>query len=157
MGKAFETPANKGNNLWGDVSDISICLPDVEPAPAVVEDDYDEIEYMAPNTLGEKTGLRLFAAHILSLDMPYQPPFDFELPDYKVVGKTLVELSYSQPYYDEDTPPEDLEIDIDGMGMTSWNMLHVPNVGTSLFFHFEFMSNTRISRRRSICGGCSSG
>lgn len=50
--KSFETPLNSGNH-W-DVSDVSIVLQDTEVVAqeAAIEHDYDDIEYMAPNTLG---------------------------------------------------------------------------------------------------------
>ena len=52
----FETPMNQGNH-W-DVSDGDIVLPaDMQPAlqDTITEndDDFDEIEFMAPNTLGK--------------------------------------------------------------------------------------------------------
>ena len=47
--KSFETPLNSSNH-W-DVSEVSIVVPEPQ-AETVVEDDYDEIEYMPPNTLG---------------------------------------------------------------------------------------------------------
>lgn len=48
--KSFETPVNNGNH-W-DVSDLSIVMPEAQAPEAIVEDDYDEIEYMPPNNLG---------------------------------------------------------------------------------------------------------
>jgi hypothetical protein len=47
--KNFETPDNQGNH-W-DVSDVSIVMPEAQVQETIIEDDYDEIEYMAPNTL----------------------------------------------------------------------------------------------------------
>jgi hypothetical protein len=54
-GKAFETPANRGNH-W-DVSDGDIVIPDVQPETIVEDegDDMDEVEYGPPNTLGNAT------------------------------------------------------------------------------------------------------
>ncbi|KIK69311.1 hypothetical protein GYMLUDRAFT_644327 [Collybiopsis luxurians FD-317 M1] len=77
----FETPANTKNH-WdlNDTSDESIRIGTPEPLKVTAvsqEEDYDDIEYMPPNTL----------------DLPYQPPFDFELPDYKVLGKAVMDAS----------------------------------------------------------------
>ena len=52
----FKTPMNRGN-YW-DVSDGDLVLPaEMEPAlhDTITEnvDDFDEIEFMAPNTLGK--------------------------------------------------------------------------------------------------------
>jgi hypothetical protein len=52
-GKKFETPVNNGNH-W-DVSDGDIVLLDAQAVPEPIvegEDDLDEVEYGAPNTLG---------------------------------------------------------------------------------------------------------
>ncbi|KAF8149410.1 hypothetical protein B0H34DRAFT_679211 [Crassisporium funariophilum] len=109
--KSFETPMNQGNH-W-DVSDGDIVLPSdmqaVVQETILEDDDFDEIEYMAPNTL----------------DLPYQPPFDFELPDYKVVGKTLRDLAYSCPY-DDSPSPVDLEFAVSDLEKTTWDMLTLP-------------------------------
>ncbi|KIL66472.1 hypothetical protein M378DRAFT_177832 [Amanita muscaria Koide BX008] len=83
----FKTPAVNGNP-W-DVSDGSIDLGEIEMKGGGGGEqeemvDMDEIEYMAPNTL----------------DLPYQPPFEFDLPDYKHVGKTLFDLAHSWPVDD---------------------------------------------------------
>ncbi|KAH6906533.1 hypothetical protein BKA70DRAFT_410675 [Coprinopsis sp. MPI-PUGE-AT-0042] len=76
--KNFKTPANKGNH-W-DVPDLDLELPEAQvEQESVPQDDFDEIEYMAPNTL----------------DLPYQPPFDFELPDYKVLGQAFRKAIFS--------------------------------------------------------------
>lgn len=94
--KNFKTPANKGYH-W-DVPDLDLELPDAQmEEPAVPQDDFDEIEYMAPNTL----------------DLPYQPPFDFELPDYKALGQAFRKAIFS-PVGDDWNPvfedPEMLEV-----------------------------------------------
>jgi len=49
----FETPLNQGNH-W-DVSNVSICVPEVQVQVQVsaVEEDYDEVEYMPPRAPGE--------------------------------------------------------------------------------------------------------
>lgn len=50
--KSFETPVNQGNH-W-DISDGSIVLPETQVQESTEEtDDVDEIEYMAPNNLGQ--------------------------------------------------------------------------------------------------------
>jgi len=107
----FETPMNQGNH-W-DISDDDIVLPaDMQPAlqDMVVEsDDFDEIESMAPNTL----------------DLPYEPPLDFELPDYKVLGKNLRNLAYSCPYDDSPSPPEP-EIVVSDIAISTWDMFKLP-------------------------------
>ncbi|KAF8893615.1 hypothetical protein BD779DRAFT_1507284 [Infundibulicybe gibba] len=91
--KSFETPMNKGGH-W-DISEGSIVLAEADTQEAALEDDCDEIEYMAPNTV----------------NLPYTPPIDFELPDYKIVGKTLLSLAHSCPY--DDSPPPELSMECD--------------------------------------------
>ena len=52
-GKSFETPVNKGNH-W-EVGDGSFVGPEVQTQAqeaTVPQDDYDEVEYMPPNTAG---------------------------------------------------------------------------------------------------------
>ncbi|KAK0443106.1 uncharacterized protein EV420DRAFT_1649390 [Desarmillaria tabescens] len=100
--KSFETPVNTGNP-WQ--CDVSIGSPELVVQQLVMEDDLDEIEYMPPNTL----------------DMPYVPPFEFDFPDYKSVGKTLREISHAPPY--EDEPPPLPEVKDDDLGMTAWDRL----------------------------------
>lgn len=52
LGKGFETPINNSGNYW-DVSDVSITTPDTaEPEVKEEVDDFDEVEYGPPNTLG---------------------------------------------------------------------------------------------------------
>ena len=67
----FETPMNRGGNHW-DISDGDLVLPaDMQPTlqNTVTEndDDYDEIEFMAPNTLGKTQSIciYIFGLHIL--------------------------------------------------------------------------------------------
>ncbi|KAF8196535.1 hypothetical protein BJ912DRAFT_900319 [Pholiota molesta] len=110
-GKAFETPANRGNH-W-DVSDGDIVIPDVQPETIVEDegDDMDEVEYGPPNTL----------------DLPYEPPFDFQLPDYKEVGRTLFQLAHSCRY--DDTPalpePDFKEAELEP---ANWDMMPLPPI-----------------------------
>ncbi|KAJ7090864.1 hypothetical protein B0H15DRAFT_247599 [Mycena belliarum] len=99
--KNFETPVTTGNH-W-DVSELDLVIPAVEEpqVPAPPEDDYDEIEYMPPN----------------SLDVPYVPPFDFPLPDYTAVGASLLRLAHSYP--PDETLPPNSEPDLDAC---TWDM-----------------------------------
>lgn len=48
--KSFETPMNQGKH-W-DVSDEDIVVPVSQPQEILEDEDFDEIEYMPPNTLG---------------------------------------------------------------------------------------------------------
>jgi hypothetical protein len=63
----FETPMNRGNH-W-DISDGDIVLPeDMQPAlqdTIIEKDDFDEIEFMAPNTLGKTTALSVVLIYFL--------------------------------------------------------------------------------------------
>ncbi|EIW83556.1 hypothetical protein CONPUDRAFT_164471 [Coniophora puteana RWD-64-598 SS2] len=70
----FQTPATNGNH-W-DVSDTSLTLESASEQEAEEEkEDYDEIEYMPPK----------------QPDLAYDPPF--ELPDYKEVGKAIMDFA----------------------------------------------------------------
>ncbi|PBK89566.1 hypothetical protein ARMGADRAFT_325737 [Armillaria gallica] len=53
--------------------------------------------------------------------MPYVPPFDFDFPDYKSVGKTLLEITRAPPY--ENEPPPMPEVKDDELGMIAWDRL----------------------------------
>ncbi|KAF8704396.1 hypothetical protein AX14_014033 [Amanita brunnescens Koide BX004] len=103
--RKFQTPLVNGNP-W-DVSEGSIELGDVQLQDAQQDaevEDLDEIEYMPPNTL----------------DLPYQPPFDFELPNYEQVGKSLWSLLHSCPA--DDTPPPEHEPDLSHF-KPDWDLL----------------------------------
>ncbi|KAF8344579.1 hypothetical protein F5887DRAFT_1134591 [Amanita rubescens] len=102
--KNFQTPLVNGNP-W-DVSDGSIELGDVQvqDVQGAEMEDLDEIEYMPPNTL----------------DLPYQPPFDFELPNYTEVGKSLWNLVHSCPV--DDTPIPEHEPDMSDF-KPNWDLL----------------------------------
>ncbi|KDR67807.1 hypothetical protein GALMADRAFT_146820 [Galerina marginata CBS 339.88] len=119
-GKALETPANNGNH-W-DVSDGDIVLPDTQPLlqETIAEDDdnSDELEYGPPNTL----------------DLPYQPPFNFALPDYKEVGKSLFKLAHSIPY-DDISPPLEPEIPYSQLEEQKWDMISLPDIESDDPFH----------------------
>ncbi|PPQ71349.1 hypothetical protein CVT26_011986 [Gymnopilus dilepis] len=109
----LETPMNNGNH-W-DVSDGDIVLQDVQPTiqETTVEggDDLDELEYGPPNTL----------------DIPYEPPFDFPLPDYKEVGKSLFQLARSLPRY-ELAPPAELDIPPTQLEVQTWDLMPLPEL-----------------------------
>ncbi|KAF6749626.1 hypothetical protein DFP72DRAFT_913125 [Ephemerocybe angulata] len=83
---SFQTPANNGRH-W-DVGDIDIASPEVQVQDAIPEDDLDEIEFMPPNTL----------------DIPYQSPVDFDLPDYKALGEAFRAQVFSAPLEDPEPP-----------------------------------------------------
>ena len=126
----FETPMNRGNH-W-DVSDGDLVLPaDMQPVlqDTITEndDDFDEIEFMAPNTLSKTQQFHFFylVHYFIKLDLPYQPPFDFELPDYKVLGKNLRNLAHSCPYDDTPSPPE-LDIVVSDIAISTWDMIKLP-------------------------------
>ncbi|KAL1745350.1 hypothetical protein HDZ31DRAFT_36615 [Schizophyllum fasciatum] len=92
--KAYETPMNKGN-YW-DVPEDDLMSPENSVQEIEEEEEFDfdeEIEYMPPNTL----------------DLPYVPPFDFEMPDYKVVGASVTEMMHCYAYVDV-KPPLDPDI-----------------------------------------------
>ena len=128
----FETPMNRGNH-W-DISDDDIVLPaDMQPAlqdTVIEKDDFDEIEFMAPNTLGKSLPCPLYSflsTHLLfsKKDLPFEPPLDFELPDYKVLGKNLRNLAYSCPY-DDSPPPPELEVVVSDLAISTWDILKLP-------------------------------
>jgi len=50
IGQKFETPVNDGRH-W-DVGNVNLGSPELEVQEAIPEVDLDEVEYMAPNTLG---------------------------------------------------------------------------------------------------------
>lgn len=106
-GQNFKTPANNGFPWAVDDISFSEAEPQVQE---VAQNDYDEIEYMAPNTL----------------DLPYQPPFDFDLPNYKEVGKDLAKLAFSFPI--DDTPPAEIEINQEDIEPVSWDLLSLPDL-----------------------------
>ncbi|KAF8907923.1 hypothetical protein CPB84DRAFT_1959466 [Gymnopilus junonius] len=116
---ALETPMNNGNH-W-DVSDGDIVLPDAQPVLeetiAEAGDDLDELEYGPPNTL----------------DIAYEPPFDFVLPNYKEVGKTLFDLAHSTPY--DDVAPVEIEISPCQIGESKWDFISLPELASDDPFH----------------------
>lgn len=129
-GKKFETPVNNGNH-W-DVSDGDIVLLDTQAVPDPIvegEDDLDEVEYGPPNTLGMSLQILLiYYINSRNIDLPYEPPFDFELPDYKKVGRTLFQIGHSFRY--DDAPAlADLEIAASELEEANWNMICLPELG----------------------------
>ncbi|PPQ80204.1 hypothetical protein CVT25_003557 [Psilocybe cyanescens] len=112
-GKALETPTNNGNH-W-DVSDGDIVLESQALQQETIleqEDDLDEVEYGPPNTL----------------DIPFQPHYDFELPDYKQVGKTLFQLAHSN-LFEEVAPPPQPNISPSDLEKLNWDMIPLPDIG----------------------------
>ncbi|PCH35869.1 hypothetical protein WOLCODRAFT_81131 [Wolfiporia cocos MD-104 SS10] len=108
QGKAqeFKTPITRGNH-W-DVSEDDVQMDEgviTEGKNAGEEEDYDEIEYMPPSAIIET----------------YQPLF--EMPDYSVAGKMLLELAHSAKiddtldlYYAQDI---DKQIDVPALWVAS--------------------------------------
>lgn len=64
--------------------------------------------------------------------MPYQPPFDFDIPDYKEVGKTIRELAFSFPFDDVPGPP-DPDFPVSELDKISWDMISLPPLGQLRF------------------------
>ncbi|KAG6890448.1 hypothetical protein C0992_001642 [Termitomyces sp. T32_za158] len=126
--KLFVTPNNKGN-CW-DVSELCITPPEVETQePQPLEDDYDEIEYMAPNTL----------------HLAYEPPLDIELPDYTKVGKALFELSHT--YMIDDIPVAEIVIDEKDLQLPGWDLLPLPELESDDPFQQSREPKAKISAR----------
>jgi hypothetical protein len=60
------------------------------------------------------------------LDLPYSPPYDFELPNFSELGKTLRNLAFTKPYPAD--PPPEVEFDVKDLP-TSWDFLNLPELG----------------------------
>ncbi|KAI5889023.1 uncharacterized protein SCHCODRAFT_02584841 [Schizophyllum commune H4-8] len=89
--KAFQTPANRGD--WWNVPEDDLMSPENSVQEIAEEELFDfdeEIEYMPPNTL----------------DLPYVPPFDFEMPDYKKIGAAVTEIMHCYAYVDVVPTPD---------------------------------------------------
>jgi len=83
-GLQLQTPMNPKNRHW-DLGDLDLdTTVETEPIAEEVEEDDDEIEYMPPK-----------------FEVPYQPPFDFEMPNYKALGAKLREMAHSYKYEDD--------------------------------------------------------
>ncbi|ESK90590.1 hypothetical protein Moror_4226 [Moniliophthora roreri MCA 2997] len=107
----FETPLNTKPHWDISEDEIDIAVPAEVPKVVEEKEDYDEVEYMAPNTL----------------DLPYQPPFDFDLPDYKEVGRSILEFSRKGLVEEPQIPP-DVVPDINNIGLVSWDMIPLPEL-----------------------------
>lgn len=69
-----------------------------------------------------------------AVDLPYQPPFDFELPDYRELGKALRQAAFSVAFEDPVTLPEPSipsEIFTD-----PWGTVPLPEIGRSTTFEY---------------------
>lgn len=64
------------------------------------------------------------------VDLPYHPPFDFELPDYVQVGRTLLGLAHA-PRYDE-VPVSDFEVA--RLDSPTWDSMPLPEFGLSISY-----------------------
>ncbi|KAF9258874.1 hypothetical protein L218DRAFT_964170 [Marasmius fiardii PR-910] len=109
----FETPLNTKNH-W-DLSDneVETIITATPLKVQEVKEDYDEVEveYMPPNTL----------------DLPYQPPLDFELPNYKEVGKVLMSISRNV-VFDEPQSPLEFVPNAEDIAQIPWNMIPLPEL-----------------------------
>ena len=108
-GANFKTPLTKGN-YWdvspGDLEGIGGVAEDAKQetdAQVAVdeEEEDDEIEYMPPTAVGERSDRHSFRSCDGTLtkirilggpELPYEPPF--ELPDYKAMGQALFALGH---------------------------------------------------------------
>ncbi|KAG6828890.1 hypothetical protein H0H92_006396 [Tricholoma furcatifolium] len=120
--KAFVTPLNNGNH-W-DVSDLSIVVPEAELAEELLQDDYDELEYMPPNTL----------------HLPFEPVVDIELPDYKEVGKAL--FNFTHTCLHDESPVAEIEIQNKDIQLPGWDMIHLKELESDDPFHQRAMKLT---------------
>ncbi|EKM75264.1 hypothetical protein AGABI1DRAFT_132403 [Agaricus bisporus var. burnettii JB137-S8] len=113
----FQTPANKGNH-W-EISEDDIVVPEqMEETEKKTEEEpldfNDEIEYMAPNTL----------------NLEYQPPFDFELPNYKLLGQDILHNFYRYPEQPAPSPPS-FEFTFNDEELLKWDDLSLPSLSSS--------------------------
>ncbi|KAI0692041.1 hypothetical protein BC835DRAFT_90395 [Cytidiella melzeri] len=76
----FKTPRAQGHHWDVSDGDVEASVGEENEGAEIEEADYDEIEYMPPKVP----------------EQPFEPLF--ELPDYELVGKTLLTLIYSGPY-----------------------------------------------------------
>lgn len=136
--KSFETPVTKGDH-W-NVSDVSIDVDGLNLDEVKEDDtnepDYSDPEYMPPTAIGESGARTRPLAGLIEgqsvVERPYEPPF--ELPDYRVLGQQIFELSHSFPVGDEPTLRDDIDDEelLKGGGWTpgpSSYGLHVPEPG----------------------------
>lgn len=67
------------------------------------------------------------------IDMPYAPPLDFVLPDYKQAGKTLRDMAHC-PVWDDGPPADPVILDEKDMGFTPWDeLVRLPELGAFVF------------------------
>jgi len=66
-------------------------------------------------------------------DGPYKLPLDFDLPDYKAVGATLLDLTRS--YHFDDTSPPEMDDDLGFTSPLNWDMLALPKLVSQAQFH----------------------
>ena len=64
------------------------------------------------------------------VDLPFQPPFDFELPDYKEIGKSLRQLAISGHCFETFVLPEP-EMPVSELESVNWNMMPLAPLGKS--------------------------
>jgi len=134
----FEDLMNKGND-W----DTQALRKKVDGD----EIDLDEIEYCPPNMLGIDCRLlwsisKAYSEENCFLDLPYQPPFDFNIPDYREVGKTIRELAFSFPFDDVPGPP-DPDFPASELDKISWDMISLPPLGQLRFILPALLPLTR--------------
>ena len=138
--KNFETPMNNDRHWELSNEDISVPVVQSVTEEKTLEDERDEIEYCAPNTLG-KVSFRC-RWHNFSrfpfTDLPYQPPFDFELPNYREVGKALHELAFSVPVDDSPGHPEH-DIPASELEQVACNLPDLPPLGENVSFFLADM------------------
>ena len=64
----------------------------------------------------------------MSIDLPYDPPFDFQLPNYADVGKSLFHLAHSIPI-DDTPPPVEIDIAPSDIEMAQYDLNPLPEHG----------------------------
>jgi hypothetical protein len=93
--------------------------------------------------------LVIYFTNSRNADLPYEPPFDFELPDYKQVGRMLFQIGHSFQY-DDAPAPADLEIAATELEEANWNMISLPELGMAIlifdYFQLIFLAFSRIRR-----------
>ena len=126
----FQTPLKNGKHWEVSEGDLVYTTQqETEVLEETVEDDDSEVEYCPPNTLSKCPLCPLHNLLTSVLDLPYQPPIDFDLPNYYEVGRTLREAAYSFPRIDVVPPPEH-DIAPADLGVPSWNFFDLPPLGT---------------------------
>jgi hypothetical protein len=86
-------------------------------------------------------------------DLPYQPPFDFELPDYKEVGRKIQDLAFSMHFDDAPGPP-DREFLVNELESIEWeNFPLVPLGNENICIRAPHNSSTDVYRIHSLIAG----